>query len=192
MDTCICMPESLHCSPTTITTLLSYTTIHNKVKIKVILKKIQYQNNTQNKTKYLYLSVYIENESGSEKNVLLSPLLTSLHNEQQPIYLLKKSFNTSRKVSVSAMGTVGFTQPQVWPYSRLFLLPKPTIAPIVHSPQANCRNLIWCTVVCRSEFSSSFFAHTAPCAQLWFGAYLCLQAGCPLVSVPHPEKKDKS
>ena len=31
MDTCICMADSLHCSPETITTLLiSYTTIHNK------------------------------------------------------------------------------------------------------------------------------------------------------------------
>ena len=30
MDTCICMAESLHCSPETITLLIGYTPIQNK------------------------------------------------------------------------------------------------------------------------------------------------------------------
>jgi len=40
MDTCICMAESLHCSPETITILLiSYTTIENK-KLKILKKYV--------------------------------------------------------------------------------------------------------------------------------------------------------
>ena len=40
MDTCICMAESLFCSPETITTLLiGYTTIQNKVFKKLKKKK---------------------------------------------------------------------------------------------------------------------------------------------------------
>ena len=40
MDTCVCMAESLHCSPETITTLLTgYTPIQNKKKDFLITKK---------------------------------------------------------------------------------------------------------------------------------------------------------
>ena len=41
MDTCVCMAESLHCSPETITTLLiSYTAIRNGLALKKLsLKK---------------------------------------------------------------------------------------------------------------------------------------------------------
>ena len=42
MDTCICMAESLHCSPKTVTKLLiGYTPIENK---KFILKKKEWNN----------------------------------------------------------------------------------------------------------------------------------------------------
>ena len=43
------------------------------------------------------------------------------------------SSNISRKISGPAVGTVGLTQTQVWPYFILYFFPEFTIAPKVHN-----------------------------------------------------------
>jgi len=55
------------------------------------------------------------------------------HNVFQSICLLRKSSNISRKVSGPVVGSVGFAQSQIWPYSSLYLLPNSTVVPKVHS-----------------------------------------------------------
>ena len=81
------------------------------------------------KKKYIYIFIY--RESGSE-NIFLSPPLKSPHSEHQPVCLLRKPSNISRKVSEPAVNTVESAPIQIWPYSSLFLLPVPTIALKVH------------------------------------------------------------
>ena len=55
MDTCICMPESLHCPPEPITTLLiGFTSINNILFIVVVkFYLLLLKNNKNNNTKFL-------------------------------------------------------------------------------------------------------------------------------------------
>ena len=112
------------------------------------------------------------------KNVLLSPPLSNPHSEHQPIYLPRNSSTISRKVSGPAVGSVGSAPTQIWPHSSLYLLPKPTIAPRVHS-LANYGYLVSCTGGCRGEFLSS---------RLRSPWRLPLFVGLPPAPVPHPDQ----
>lgn len=55
------------------------------------------------KEKYIYIFIY--RESGSE-NIFLSPPLKSPRSEHQPVCLVRKPSNISRKVSGPAVGAV--------------------------------------------------------------------------------------
>ena len=92
-----------------------------KIKIKGLIKKnIRTIQKRKKKEEYV--------QSSGKKNVLLSPLLSSPHREHQPICLLRKSSNISRKVSEPAEGSVTSAQTQIWPYSSLYLPPKSTVS----------------------------------------------------------------
>ena len=69
----------------------------------------------------------IQKKSGSKKDVLTLPL-TSPYNEHQPICLLRKSPNMSRKSSGSVVGATGSAKTQIWPYYSLYFLPESIIA----------------------------------------------------------------
>ena len=85
------------------------------------------------------------------------------YSEVQPICLLRKSSDTTRKFSRPALGTVRSAQTWIWPYSSLYLLPKSTIAPKVHSLKQlgefhpNWGNLLWF-----HKQISFLFSHTTP------------------------------
>ena len=128
--------------------------------------------------------IYIERETSSMKNVLLSPPLSNLHSEHQPIYLSRNSSNISRKVSGPAVGSVGSALTQIWPHSSLYLLSKPTIAPRVHS-LANYGDLVSCTCGCRGEFPSLRLRSPWRSALVWC---LPLFVGLPPAPVPHPDQ----
>lgn len=83
---------------------------------------------------YTHIYTYTYIKSDSKKNVLLSLLLSSPHSEHQPICLLRKPTNISRKVvSGCAVGTLGSVHTHIWPNSSLYLLPNPILAPKVHN-----------------------------------------------------------
>ena len=128
--------------------------------------------------------IYIERETSSMKNVLRSSPLSSPHSEHQPIYLSRNSSNISRKVSGPAVGSVGSALTQIWPHSSLYLLPKPTISPRVHS-LANYGDLVSCTCGCRGEFPSLRLRSPWRSALLW---RLPLFVGLPPAPVPHPDQ----
>lgn len=75
----------------------------------------------------------IYKKNGTKKNVFLCPLFSFPNSDLQQNCLLIKSPNISRKVSGSDDGAVGSAQTQMWFYSSLYLLPKSTTAPKVHS-----------------------------------------------------------
>ena len=58
---------------------------------------------------------------------------TTLNSSELSMRLTLRSSNISRKGSWPVVGSVGSVQPQIWPYSSLFLLLKFTVAPKVHS-----------------------------------------------------------
>ena len=114
-------PQSLGLSPYC-NTNTSQDTQHRRQKPKIhIESNTKHPRNSKEREKY------------SEKNAFLTPLLTSLHSEHQPICLLMTSSNISRNVSGPVVGTVESAQAQFWPNSSWYLLPESTIAPKNHS-----------------------------------------------------------
>ena len=80
--------------------------------------------------------IHRERKSGSKKTIFLWPQLSVSLPPQwalAKISLLRTYSNISRKVSRPAVGTVGPAQILIWPYSTLYLLPKPTVATEFHS-----------------------------------------------------------
>ena len=114
----------------------------------------------------------------------VSPSFTSPHHVLQSICLLRNFSNISRKVSGLAVGSVGSAPTQIWPHSSLYLLPKPTIAPRVHS-LANYGYLVSCTGGCRGEFLSLRLRSPWRSALVW---RLPLFVGLPPAPVPHPDQ----
>jgi len=64
-----------------------------------------------------------------KRNIILWCQLFSPHSEPKSICLPRNPSHISRKISGPAVGTVGSTPTQIWPYSSLSLLPKSAIAP---------------------------------------------------------------
>ena len=143
-------------------------------------------------------------ENGSKKNIFLWPHLSLPCSELQPICLLRKSSNISRKVSGPA-GTVESAQTGIWSYSSLYLLPKSTaaatakslqstIAPKVHNchqspqPQANCGDLTCCTCSYRSEFPFSSLVTQLLMFSIGFGPISVCRPHCIVCSQPRQWK----
>ena len=53
----------------------------------------------------------------------------TLNSPEHPERLTPKSSNISRNVSGPVVGSISSTQPCIWPYSSLYLLPNSTVAP---------------------------------------------------------------
>ena len=111
--------------------------------------------------------------------VLLCPLLRER--------LTPKSSNISRNVSGPVVGSIGSTQPCIWPYSSLYLLPKSTVVPKVHSLKVIVG--IQSTTPVAAGVNTLFLlrSHSPWCSTLVLDRALLV--GCPLLSAAHPGKR---
>lgn len=82
-----------------------------------------------------------ERERGGKKTIFLWPQFSVFlpHSEFQLMCLIRKTSNISRKVSRPAVGTMGSAQTHTCPHSNLYLLPKSTTAPKLHTLKPTVR-----------------------------------------------------
>ena len=97
------------------------------------------------------------------------------------------SKNVSRHFSGPVVGSVGFAQSQIWPYSSLYLLPKSTVVPKVHSLKVIVG--IQSTTPVAAGVNTLFLlrSHSPWCSTLVLDRALLV--GCPLLSAAHPGKR---
>ena len=131
----------------------------------------------------------LSNWTKSNRNITLWCQFSSPHSVLRSLCLVRQSSSIYCTVSGPAVGTVGSSPTQIWPYSSLFT--RFTIALKVHSLKLVV-GIIHCTWCCENEFPSSSWSHSPSVLHFRFGPtpHCRLPSGvCSLTRQERPKAK---